>query len=133
MLDRLIQDNDDMIVRYSPPELLQDNDIIGAFNDIWMLGCLWIELFSKKKVWDGYTENEITKQLKNFTMPKIPSDIPQTCWGIICECLNPFYKTRLDIKEVVMKYQSILSRVGENEVVLRMQSNILLFNFNSNL
>lgn len=104
------------------PELLQENEVVGPFNDIWMLGCLWVELFSKKKIWDGYTENEITKQLKNNAMPKLPSDIPQACWGIICECLNPFFKTRIDIKELVMKFYQILIKLGKNEIILRMQS-----------
>ncbi len=122
ILDRLVQDDEDLIVRYTPPELLQENEVPGPFNDIWMLGCLWVELFSKKKIWDGYTENEITKQLKNYTMPKLPSDIPQLCWGVICECLNPFFKTRTDIKETVMKFYQILARLGQNEIILRMQS-----------
>jgi hypothetical protein len=127
ILDRLVQDEEDLIVRFTAPELLQDNEITGPYNDVWMLGCLWIELFSRKKVWDGYTESEISKQLKNYTMPKIPSDIPQLCWGVICECLNPFFKTRIDVKEVVMKFHNILSKLGQNEVILRMQSIFILF------
>lgn len=121
ILDRLIQDNEDLSVRYTPPELLQEKETFGLHNDIWMLGCFWIELFSKKKIWEGYTENEITKQLKSYTMPKIPSDSPQLCWGIICECLNPFYDSRVQIKEIIIKFQSVLSRLGQTEVNIRMQ------------
>ena len=122
ILDRLIQDNEDLIVRYTPPELLQEKETYGPFNDIWMLGCFWIEIFSKKKMWEGYTENEITKQLKSYTMPKIPSDGPQLCWGIICECLNPFYESRIHIKEIIIKFQSVLSRLGQTDVNIRLQS-----------
>lgn len=118
---------DDILLRFSPPELLLDNQVIFSGNDIWMVGCLIIEIFSKFRVWDGYTENEIIKQLKNLTSPKVPNDIPQSLWGLICECLNPFYKARIDIKDTFVKFYYLCSKIGLNDLTIRMQSNLIYF------
>ena len=100
MIDKILNP-DDSFLRFMAPELLLEPQISNSCNDVWMLGCLIIECFSKLKMWEGYTETEIIKQLKNLASPKVPNDIPKFLWGIICECLNPFHQTRVDIKELL--------------------------------
>jgi hypothetical protein len=90
-----------------------------------MLGCLIVEVFSKSRIWDGYTEGEIVKQLKILQIPKIPNDIPQTIWGLICECLNPFHKARHDIKDVIVRYYYLLGKVGYSDLQGKLLSKIL--------
>ena len=109
-------------MRYSAPELFIEPNVIGPVNDIWMLGCLFVEAFSKFKVWDGYSENEIIKQLKNLSVPKIPNDIPQNIWGLICECLNPFHKARNDIKDVLARFYFLVGKIGYPEIQHRIAS-----------
>ncbi len=115
IIEKLLN-HDDYFLRYTAPELLQDPQVMASINDIWMLGCLFIELFSKYKVWDGYTENEIIKQLKNLSIPKIPNDVPQTMWGLICECLNPFWKARHDIKDVLTRYYFLAGKLQYTDI-----------------
>jgi len=104
------------------PELVQEPQIIGIVNDIWMLGCLFIEIFSKHKVWEGYSEAEILKQLKSQISPKVPNDVDPNCWGLICECLNPFPRARIDIRDVMVRYYYLLSKLGFHDLCERMQS-----------
>ena len=42
--------NDDFFLRYTAPELLAEQPVNGPVNDIWMLGCLFVEMFSKFKI-----------------------------------------------------------------------------------
>lgn len=114
---------DDFLLRFTPPELLLDTPIVFSGNDIWMLGCLIIEIFSKSKVWDGYTENEIIKQLKNITSPKVPNDIPQSLWGLICECISPFYKARIDIKDTFVRFHYLCNKLQLTDLTSRIQGN----------
>ncbi len=117
---------DDILLRFTPPELLAENPSYYSGNDVWMLGCLLIEIFSKYKVWDGYTENEIIKQLKNLTSPKVPNDIPQSLWGLICECLNPFHKARVDIKDTLVRFYYLCSKLGLSDLTTRISSKSFL-------
>ena len=120
MLNELINNEDLSIIRYTPPERLSVPPIIGNVNDIWMLGCLFIEIFSRSKVWKDQTETQIIKNLKALVVPKIPRDIKQSNWGIICECLNPFYKTRIGIKELFVRLYELLSKVTtRNDLIPR--------------
>lgn len=111
------------------PELVIEPQYIGITNDIWMLGCLFIELFSKYRVWEGHSENEIMKNLKNQIIPKLPNDIAPECWGIICECLNPHYKARTDIKDVLVRFYTLMTKLGYYEILERMQGIFLLRDF----
>ncbi len=114
---------DDNILRFYPPELVEEQPIHGLTNDIWMLGCFFIEIFSKYKCWTGFSENEIIKHLRNSSIPKIPSDIPHILWGLICECISPFYHARCDIKEILIRYFQLMSKVGAHDVINRLCSN----------
>jgi hypothetical protein len=130
IIDNLLNSEDNFL-RFLAPELVIEPQYIGIINDIWMLGCLFIELFSKFRVWEGHSENEIMKNLKNQIIPKIPNDISPECWGIICECLNPFYKARMDIKDICIRFYSLMSKLGYFEILERMQGNFIsLFLFN---
>lgn len=120
-----LANSEETLIRYTPPEKLNDIPILGNVNDIWMLGCLLIEMFSKEKVWEGYTENVIIKQLKLLQIPKIPRDIPQIIWNIICECLNPFYKTRSNINDIIEHYKIILTKVNKNDIFTKFTSKIM--------
>ena len=113
-----------------PPELVQEPQIIGVTNDIWMLGCLFIEMFSKYKVWEGHSESEILKQLKSQISPKVPNDVMPECWGLICECLNPFAKARVDIRDVLVRYYYLLGKLSLSELQERMQSNFKILKLN---
>lgn len=114
--------NEDYLLRYTPPESHTLPSYSGNANDIWMLGCLIVEIFSKSRIWEGYSESEIIKQLKIQQIPKIPTDIPQQKWGMICECLNPFYKARIDIKDVIQRLYYLLVKLGYHDLVSRLQS-----------
>jgi hypothetical protein len=114
-------------LRYTAPELFSEPQIFSAVNDIWMLGCLFVEVFSKYRVWDGYTENEIIKQLKNLSIPKIPNDIPQIVWGLICECLNPFYKARNDIKDVMTRFYFLAGKLGYTDIQHRLLGRNIIY------
>jgi serine/threonine protein kinase len=90
-----------------------------------MLGCFVIEILSKYKVWSGFSENEIIKHLKNSSSPKVPNDIPPNLWGLIHECINPFYNARADVKDILIRYYFLMQKLGNGDVVNRISSNIL--------
>ena len=124
---------EDTFLRFRAPELVQQDPLIGIVNDIWMLGCLFIELFSKYKVWEGYSEAEILKNLKNGISPKVPNDIQPECWGLICECLNPFSNARIDIRDVMVRYYYMLGKLGFYDLQERMLSKLqILLNIYEN-
>ena len=50
ILSELINNDDFNIIRYTPPERVSVPPIVDTVNDIWMLGCLMIEVFSRIKV-----------------------------------------------------------------------------------
>jgi len=116
---------DDNFLRFMAPELVLEPQHIGVINDIWMLGCLFIEIFSKQRVWEGYSEGEILKQLKAQISPKVPNDINPQCWGLICECLNPFDKARIDIRDVLVRYYYLMGKLGFTDLQDRMQSKLI--------
>ena len=121
MIDKILNP-DDSFLRFMAPELLLEPQISNACNDVWMIGCLIIECFSKMKMWEGYTETEIIKQLKNLASPKVPNDIPKFLWGIICECLNPFHQTRVDIKELLSRFYVLYGKLNLIELQIRIQA-----------
>ena len=110
ILSELINNDDFNIIRYTPPERVSVPPIVDTVNDIWMLGCLMIEVFSRSKVWEDQGETMIIKSLKSLSIPKIPRDINKENWGIICECLNPFYQTRIDIRDVFIRMDEVISK-----------------------
>lgn len=120
IFDKLLN-SDDSFLRFMAPELLQEPQVSNACNDVWMMGCLVIECFSKSKMWEGYTETEIIKHLKNLTSPKVPNDIPKFLWGIICECLNPFQQTRVDIKELLSRFFMLYGKLNLVDLQIRIQ------------
>ena len=63
IIDSLL-DNEFSLLRFTPPECLEDTPIISSANDIWMFGCLLIELLSPNKVWEGFSESDIISALK---------------------------------------------------------------------
>jgi len=79
--------------------------------DIWVLGCLIVEIFSANEVWQGSNESEMMRDLKKFYVPKIHKDIPKQMWGLICECLNPFKETRIEAKEVLEKFVKVMLKM----------------------
>ncbi len=93
-----------------------DNPSSGIESDIWAIGCLFVEIFSAKQVWEGFSENEILNDLKKFYVPKIHRDIPKNAWSIICECLNPFKETRISAKELLDKYVLICRKLKLIEI-----------------
>ena len=101
--------------RLSSPEHIQQR-VIGLENDVWVIGCLFVEIFSKKEVWYGITEEEIKEDLKKNYVPKIHADIPKNAWGVICECLNPFTETRIQSDELLFKYSIICKRLNCIEI-----------------
>ena len=124
IIEKLLN-QEDFFLRYTAPELFQEPAITNPVNDIWMLGCLFVEMFSKFKIWDGYSENEIIKQLKNLSTPKIANDIPQYNWGLICECLNPFFKARQDIKDILTRYYFLVGKLGYTDIQQRFISKLI--------
>jgi hypothetical protein len=48
IIEKLLN-QEDFYLRYTAPELFQEPAIANPVNDIWMLGCLFVELFSKFK------------------------------------------------------------------------------------
>ena len=121
MIDKILNPEDSFL-RFMAPELLLEPQISQSCNDVWMTGCLIIECFSKSKMWEGYSETEIIKQLKNTTSPKVPNDIPKFLWGIICECLNPFHQTRIDCKELLIRFYILFGKLNLSDLQIRIQS-----------
>ena len=130
MIENLLNTENNFL-RLMAPETVQEPRLIGVINDIWMLGCLFIEMFSKYQVWEGYSEAEILKHLKNQISPKVPNDVMPECWGLICECLNPFPKARIDIRDVMIRFYYLLGKLKMSDLQDRMHCNykLLFFNF----
>ena len=87
-----------------------------------MLGCLIVEVFSQTRIWDGYSDGEILSQLKMKQIPKLPTSIPHQKWGIICECLNPFYESRINILDAIIRLCHLLIKLGFHDIVSRLES-----------
>lgn len=96
--------------RYTSPEKAQ-NMGIGIQNDLWLIGCIIIEMFSKNEIWAPYTKDEMIRDLRKSFVPKIHPDIPKHMWAIICECLNPFPETRINSKELLERYSKIMLKL----------------------
>jgi serine/threonine protein kinase len=124
--DEIIHKPSDDQLRYLAPEMVLDNKAISPANDIWMLGCLFIELFSNSRVWQGCSDSEIIKNLKSFTIPKVPSDFPQLCWGVLCECLNPFSQARSDIKDILCRFYQLMGKYSHSDLQIKISSMYIL-------
>jgi serine/threonine protein kinase len=123
MIDSLL-DNEFSLLRFTPPESMEDIPIISPVNDIWMFGCFLIELLSLNKVWEGYSESELIKALKTNQLPKIPKDFPQMAWGVLYECLNPYYKARTDIKDIFTRFYRLMGKMSHSDLQCRIGSKI---------
>jgi serine/threonine protein kinase len=96
--------------RYRSPEQVIE-DYKGICNDVWLVGCVFVELFSTSEIWAGYSEEEMIRDLKKYYVPKIHKDIPKHCWGLICECLNPFRDARIEGKELIEKFAKLMFKL----------------------
>ena len=85
-------------------------------SDIWVVGCLFIEFFSENTIWYGYKESQMLEDLRKFYVPKIWQDVPHQTWGIICECLNPFYESRIDANELLDRYVKLMIKMKITEL-----------------
>jgi len=70
-------------------------------NDVWVIGCLFVEMFSDYNAWMNLREEEMMRDLNRYFVFKINKDIPKHCWSVICECINPFAETRSTAREVL--------------------------------
>ena len=96
--------------RYISPEKAQ-NLGVGIQNDLWLIGCIMVELFSKNEIWSPLSKDDMMRDLKRSFVPKIHPDVPKHMWGIICECLNPFPETRIDAKELLERYIKLMLKL----------------------
>jgi len=101
--------------RYISPEKAQ-NMGIGIQNDLWLIGCLMIEMFSKNEIWASYSNEDMMRDLRKSFVPKIHPDIPKHMWGIICECMNPFPETRIEAKELLERYSRLMIKLKISEI-----------------
>ncbi|XP_020533543.1 mitogen-activated protein kinase kinase kinase 17 isoform X2 [Jatropha curcas] len=95
---------------YMAPETLTDN-IQEASSDIWALGCIVLEMFTGKKVWDSKgnmgTDEIIQKIADRYELPEIPNEISKA----------EFDETiRSQSGEVLDERGSSLSNNPDNEV-----------------
>jgi hypothetical protein len=86
-----------------------------------------IEVFSSTELWANLTKEEMLRDLKKGSVPKIPADIPKNLWGLICECLNPFTETRIDAKELFDRYVKLMVKMKIPELFKHLGN---LFKFN---
>ena len=112
--------------RYSPPESVLDPPVYGIEADIWAMGCLFVEIFSFKNVWDGFKDSDIIEDLHKMFVPKIHKEIPKHCWSFIYECLNPFRDTRIKGKELLDKYVIICKKIKLVEVAIYIGNSVIL-------
>jgi serine/threonine protein kinase len=96
--------------------MYQDPPYKGIESDIWVVGCIFVEIFSSKNVWEGVKDNDVINDLKKYYVPKIHKDIPKNAWSVICECLNPFKETRINAKELLEKYALICKKIKLVEI-----------------
>lgn len=97
--------------RYLAPEQVVEERRI-LVTDVWIIGCIFIELFSDKCIWYGYKETQMLEELRKFYVPKIFSDVPHSTWGLICECLNPFDESRINSKELLDRYVKLMFKMN---------------------
>ncbi|KDP41958.1 hypothetical protein JCGZ_26976 [Jatropha curcas] len=82
---------------YMAPETLTDN-IQEASSDIWALGCIVLEMFTGKKVWDSKgnmgTDEIIQKIADRYELPEIPNEISKAGKDFLKACLvkNPMFR-----------------------------------------
>ncbi len=95
-----MKDDDFPYNRYKSPEIAHD-ELSGTLNDVWVTGCLFVEMFSAHHVWMDAREDDMMKDLNRYFVFKINKDIPKHCWSVICECINPFRETRSTAREVL--------------------------------
>lgn len=96
--------------RYVSPEKAQ-NLGVGIQNDIWLMGCIIVEIFSKNEIWSPLSKDDMMRDLKRSFVPKIHPDVPKHMWGMVCECLNPFPETRIDAKELLERYTKLMHKL----------------------
>lgn len=98
------------IIRYNTPEKVIE-DTKDYCSDIWVIGCIFVEMFSKENIWHGMKTEQIKSELKKQYVPKISSDVPHNSWSIICECLNPFWEARITARELLEKYVRLMFKL----------------------
>jgi len=118
-------DPDTRFNRFSSPEMIQGKNI-GIGNDIWVIGCIFLEIFSSREVWSGIEEETIKEDLRKNYVPKIHGDIPKNSWGVICECLNPFPDTRIEAKELLYKYSLICKKLKITKIITEISKMIVI-------
>jgi len=96
--------------RYISPEKAQ-NMCVGIENDLWLIGCIIVEMFSKSEIWAPNSKDDMMRDLNKSFVPKIHPDVPKHMWGIICECLNPFPETRIDAKVLLERYSKLMLKL----------------------
>lgn len=72
---------------FQPPEQLEAG-VITEIADVYALGCVFIELFSSKKIWEGLSALQI--MVKVVVERQLPtySEVPDNIKPVCCMCLQ---------------------------------------------
>jgi serine/threonine protein kinase len=103
--------------RYIPPEITGFQPKSGWSQDIWSLGCILIELFiDYGNLTKMMTQNLYSKIYRSSIIPKIPKEIDDEIAGIINKCFTLDPMKRIDIIEVIEKFNKIFAKYNIKEI-----------------
>ncbi|GBC01998.1 hypothetical protein RclHR1_04400021 [Rhizophagus clarus] len=99
------------VIPYIAPEVLNKKPYTAA-SDIYSFAMILWEVGTGEKPYASLSYNdELAHQIKNGRRPEIPKEIPECYANLIKDCwdIDPQKRpTALDIKEKIMKWQSVL-------------------------
>ena len=96
--------------QYAPPEIVNEENIIGLYSDIWSLGIMLYEIYYGEKFWKGFTRREILIKMAKNELPQVKfedSNVPKEIQKIIKGTIVFEGKKRIDLMKILELFESM--------------------------
>ena len=96
--------------QYAPPEIVNEENVIGLYSDVWSLGVILYEIYYGEKFWGGIKNAKISVFMEKQEFPKVKLEninVPKEIQQIIKGSLVYDREKRMDLMKIMKLFDSM--------------------------
>ena len=96
--------------QYAPPEIVNEEDFIGLYSDVWSLGVILYEIYYETKFWGGIKIAKISLYMEKQELPKVQLEnlnVPKEIQQINKGTLVYDRENRMDLMKIIELFDSM--------------------------